>query len=62
MTLRIPVVPAAMTVPKIEPTIDIDGTVLDEAFEDRGRNFVDELLWYGRPLRQAIELDCGGRG
>ncbi|HJO03303.1 MAG TPA: hypothetical protein QGG47_04945 [Acidobacteriota bacterium] len=40
MTLRIPVVPAAMTVPKIEPTIDIDGTVLDEAFEDRGAGFM----------------------
>ncbi len=46
-------IPAAMTVPNIEHTLDVDGAALDEAFEGRGGRFVDELLWYARALRNA---------
>lgn len=44
-------IPAALTVPHIEQAIDESGRALDEAFDRRAVQFVDELLWYAQRLK-----------
>ena len=41
--------------PKIQNTFDLDGKLLDLAFEKRAQDFLDELVWMSRTLKWGRE-------
>jgi NAD(P)H-dependent FMN reductase len=41
--------------PKVQNTFDAQGKLLDQAFEKRAGDFLDELVWMGRTLKWGRE-------
>ena len=41
--------------PKVQKTFDAEGKLLDEAFEKRAKEFLDELVWMSRVLKWGRE-------
>jgi NAD(P)H-dependent FMN reductase len=41
--------------PKVQKTFDAEGKLLDQAFEKRARDFLDELVWMSRTLKWGRE-------
>ncbi len=41
--------------PKVQNTFDVDGKLLDPAFEKRAKDFLDELVWMSRTLKWGRE-------
>jgi NAD(P)H-dependent FMN reductase len=41
--------------PKVQKTFDAEGRLLDEAFEKRAKEFLDELVWMSRVLKWGRE-------
>lgn len=41
--------------PKVQTTFDADGKLLDQAFEKRAKEFLDELVWMSRTLKWGRE-------
>jgi NAD(P)H-dependent FMN reductase len=41
--------------PKVQNTFDAEGKLLDPAFEKRGKDFLDELVWMSRVLKWGRE-------
>ncbi len=41
--------------PKVQKTFDAEGKLLDEAFEKRAKDFLDELVWMSRTLKWGRE-------
>ena len=41
--------------PKVQKTFDADGRLLDPAFEQRAKEFLDELVWMSRVLKWGRE-------
>jgi NAD(P)H-dependent FMN reductase len=41
--------------PKVQKTFDGEGSLLDPAFENRAKEFLDELVWMGSALRWGRE-------
>jgi hypothetical protein len=37
--------------PKVEKLFDAQGNLLDNAFEQRAKDFLDELVWMSRTLK-----------
>lgn len=41
--------------PKVQNTFDAEGKLLDQAFEKRAKDFLDELVWMSRTLKWGRE-------
>lgn len=41
--------------PKVQKTFDAEGKLLDQAFEKRAQDFLDELVWMSRSLKWGRE-------
>jgi NAD(P)H-dependent FMN reductase len=41
--------------PKVQNTFDLEGKLLDQAFEKRAQDFLDELVWMSRTLKWGRE-------
>ncbi len=41
--------------PSVQKTFDADGKLLDQAFEKRAKDFLDELVWMSRTLKWGRE-------
>ena len=41
--------------PKVRSKFDEDGKLLDEAYEKRSQDFLDELVWMARALKWGRE-------
>ena len=41
--------------PKVQKTFDAEGKLLDPAYEKRGQDFLDELVWLSRTLKWGRE-------
>jgi NAD(P)H-dependent FMN reductase len=42
---------ADLNFPKVQKTFDVEGKLLDPAFEKRAQDFLDELVWMSRTLK-----------
>ncbi len=41
--------------PRVQKTFDVDGKLLDQAYEQRAKDFLDELVWLSRALKWGRE-------
>jgi NAD(P)H-dependent FMN reductase len=46
---------ADLNFPRVQRTFDADGKLLDQAFEKRAKDFLDELVWMSRTLKWGRE-------
>jgi NAD(P)H-dependent FMN reductase len=46
---------ADLNFPKVQRTFDAEGKLLDPAFEQRAKDFLDELVWMSRTLKWGRE-------
>jgi NAD(P)H-dependent FMN reductase len=46
-------IPSMLPVPRVSAAFEMDGSVLDEAYEKRAARFLGELCWYARALKAA---------
>ena len=46
-------IPSMLPVPKVSSAFEMDGSLLDEAYEKRASRFLGELCWYARALKAA---------
>ena len=53
--LGLAVIFADLNFPKVQNTFDAEGRLLDQAFEKRASDFLDELVWMSRSLKWGRE-------